>query len=434
MTSVPIILAAQFSGVYLRYLPFSREISANEKSLLAKRFLLWFAADFALTYFIVSDGLTYRAFKIAMLTGWLPYVLISMTVIRNKVPQHFFVFGMQGLWCFMLHSAAGSVVALLRGQMAEEFIPLQLTIYLLLFVALFKVEQKFFVSLLPSSRLFENRSLRWCISLLPVMIFIGTTLPIVDVTFLNTWRERLSRIILPIVFFLMYRSLSLATRRVEERQAREQKNFVLSRQTESLAEQNALMQSSRREVEEMERNLADNYDAIEKFLVDGKVREAMNFIGRQTKLLDSTAVKFFCRSPLINAALSMYSRRASELGIKTSFKVDLPEKFSTDESDLAVLLSNLLENAITASKKNRAAEREIFLRLRNNGGQYVLEITNRFDLPIEVGENGLPCTKKIGHGLGMASLEIFANKHDAFVDFSHEGGLVRFTVYWNDYL
>ena len=433
MTSVPIILAAQFSGVYLRYLPFSREISADEKSLLAKRFLLWSAADLAITFFLLTDGLTYRAFKIAMFTGWLPYFLISMTVIRNKIPQHFFVFGMQGLWCFMLHSAAGAIVALLCGQMLEEFMPLQLTIYLLVFVALLKLEQKFFVSLLPSARLFENSSLRWCISLLPVAIFIGTAIPIADVTFLLTWRERFSRVIVPIFFFLMYQSMSLATRRVEERQVREQQNFILRRQTESLAEQNALMQASRREAEAMQRQLADNYDAIEKLLVAGKRREAMEFIGRQTNLLDSSAVKVFCRSPLINAAVSLYSRRARELGIKFSCKIELPPNFSLDESDLAVLLSNLLENAITASKKN-LSDREISLIMRNMGGQYVLEVTNRFDLPIKVGSNGLPYTTEIGHGLGMSSLEIFANKYDAFVDFSHEGGLVRFNVYWSSYL
>ena len=429
-----LIFLAQLSGVYLRYLPFSREMSSSEKSLLAKRFLLWALADVAITFFILSDGLTYRALKITLFAGWLPYFLISMTVIRNRIPQHFFVFGMEGLWCFTLHAAAGGAVALLRGQMSEEFLMTELVIYQILFVALLKVEQNFFVNLLPSNKLFENRSLRWCVSLLPVMIFVGTSIPIAEVTFLPTWREKLSRIIVPIFFFVMYRSLSLATRQVEEKQINEQKNFVLQRQTDSLNEQNALIRASQREVEAMERKLADNYAAIENLLLDGKVREATEFIGRQTKLLDSTAVKFFCRSPLINAALSLYSRRASEFGIKTSFKIDMPEKFSTDESDLAVLLSNLLENAITASKKNPSSSREIFLTMRNNGGQYVLDITNRFNFPIEIGENGLPCTSKIGHGLGMASLEIFANKHDAFVDFSHEDGLVRFTVYWNDYL
>ena len=430
-----IVLASlnQLAGAYLRYLPFSREMSSEQKALLLKRFLLWTLANLTIDAILFADGVSYAAFKIAMFVGWIPYFVISMTVIRRKPAQHWFVFGMQGLWTFMLHSAANMVVKIFYGAMTEELLPIQLAICFGLFAALLKVERKFFVTLLPSNKFFENRSLRWCISLLPVAIFVGTSIPIAEVTFLPTWREKFSRIILPIVFFVMYRSLSLSTRQVEEKQLNEQKNFELRRQMDSLNEQNALMQSSQREVEAMERRLADNYSEIEKLLVDGQVREAMEFIGRQTKLLDSSAVKVFCRSPLINAALSLYSRRAEEFGITTSFKVDLPEKISTDESDLAVLLSNLLENAITASKKNPSG-REISLTLRNTGGQNILEITNRFDFPIRVGENGLPYTTQIGHGLGMASLEIFANNHDAFVDFSHEGGLVRFNVYWNDYL
>lgn len=427
--TLALIISVQLSGVYLRYLPFSRELSSPEKISLAKRFLLWSAADLAISAFVLTDGLTYRAFKITILTGWLPYFVITMTVIRHKVPQHLFVLGMQALWCFMMHSAAGSVVTVLHGRMSEEFMPLQLTIYLLIFVALLPLELHFFKNLLPSPKLFENPSLRWCISLFPVAIFVGTTIPIIDVTFLPTWREKLSRAIVPIFFFVMYSSLSSSTRRLEELQANEQKNFVLRRQMIALSEQNALMQDGRREAEAMKRQLAENYSAIEKFLVAGKSQEARNFISRQTELLDSTAVKFFCRSPLINAALSLYSRRARQLNIKFSCKVDLPAKFSIDESDLAVLLSNLLENAITASKKN-PADREISLVMRNIGDQYVLEITNRFDLPIKVGSNGLPYTKELGHGLGMSSLEIFARKYDAFVDFSHEGGLVRVNVYW----
>ena len=154
------------------------------------------------------------------------------------------------------------------------------------------------------------------------------------------------------------------------------------------------------------------------------------FGGRQTKILDSTRVKIFCHSPLINAALSIYFRRAEKSGIKIEHKIDLPKKISTDESDLAVLVSNLLENAIDASKK--ISEKKISLIMRNAGGQNVLEIENFFDRPIKIGENGLPYTTTIGHGLGMSSLELFAKKYDAFVDFSHEEKIVRLSLYWND--
>ena len=59
-----ILLLVQFSGVYLRYLPFSRELTPDQSSKLIKSFLLWGVIDFGLNIFLLSDGLTYRAFKI----------------------------------------------------------------------------------------------------------------------------------------------------------------------------------------------------------------------------------------------------------------------------------------------------------------------------------------------------------------------------------
>ena len=161
----------------------------------------------------------------------------------------------------------------------------------------------------------------------------------------------------------------------------------------------------------------------------------MAFIERQTHILDSTRVKIFCLAPLVNVVLSIYLQHAKEIGIKVSHKVDLPPKFATDESDLAVLLSNLLENAINACKQQKnPSEREISVIMRHNGRQYLLDISNRYDYPLNFDENGLPYTKKIGHGIGMASLKTFAEKYDAFIDFSQENGFVRLTMYWNDYL
>ena len=81
-------------------------------------------------------------------------------------------------------------------------------------------------------------------------------------------------------------------------------------------------------------------------------------------------------------------KRAREVGISVRHKIDLPATFS------------------------------------------ILEIENRYDFPIKIGANGLPYTSEIGHGLGMSSLESFAKKYDAFVDFEHTGGRVRLSMYW----
>ena len=423
----------QLSGAYLRYLPFSRDISQDKLFALKKWFILLSFVSFALyLWIIISYGLSYFTYKIILLVWWMPYFLISPAII-GKLPQHIFVFGMQGLWCFMLHAFAGTTVAFIHGTMAEEFLPLQITFYLIFFFVLLPIERKFFIELLPTQRFFEDKALKWCISILPMALFIGTIIPMLEVTFLTTWNGRISRWVIPVFCLLIYRSLNITTKRIEEKNLQEQKNRLLERQMNSLAENNLLMEKNQREVTELQKKLSENYIELEKLIDAGKIPDAMKFISRQVEILDSTRIKKFSRLPLINAAISIYFRRAEKLGIKITSTIDLPNKILTDESDLAVLLSNLLENAITASKKISSG-REISLILRHKDGQNILEITNRYDKKIKIGENGLPYSKETGHGLGMISLEMFIKKYDAFADFSQENEIVQLSLYWNDHL
>lgn len=430
-----LLTIVQIVGCYLRYLPFSNEISIRERNLLTRSFLAWSFAAFLLNMYIFSDGITYRAFKTSLLTGWIPYFFISLTIVRGKIPQHVFTLGMQCLWAFMLHWFSGVVVTLLYGGMSEELLPLQLIFYLVLFFALIKLERKFFINLLPTPRFFEDEQLKWAISLLPVAILIGTTITIIDVTFLPTWQEKLSRISLPLFFLLIYRSLSVTTRQITEKITTEKQNRQLSDKVEALRLQNELIERSQQEVAILQANLAENYCVIDKFLAEGRISAAKEFISQQSELLEATSIPIYCREPLINAAILINLRRATELGIKIEHNIDLTGKILTDEDDLAVLVNNLLGNAIKASlEQKNPSQREISLILRHKGGQNILEIENKYDLQIKLGENGLPYANELGHGLGMNSLELFAKKYDAFVDFSQENGLVRITMYWKDYL
>lgn len=428
-----VLTAIQLSSAYLRYLSFEKEFDAEKLSRLKKYFLLWTVAALAINLAIFSDGVSYRTYKMSLATGWTAYFIILWLMV-GKMPQQIFVLGMQVLWSFMLHAFSGITLSVIYGSMTEELLPLQVGLYLVFFAALLKWEREFFTKLLPAKELFEDKLLSFFISILPLAIFIGAVIPVVEMTFMPTWREKFSRLFFPIFFLLMYRSTLLMTRQLEEKNLQKQKTRILSAQMENLSAQNKLMTKNQSEAFLMRKNLLKNYLELEKLLINGQLSEAKEFIGRQGQKLDLTRVKIYSRSPLINAAISIYSRRAEKLGIKISCMVDLPEKVLTDDSDLAVLISNLLENAIAAVLKQKPPRQEISLIIRNKGRQNILEVTNNFDKPIKLGENGLPYTTALGHGLGMSSLELFAKKYEAFYDFSQENGIVRVSVYWNDYL
>ena len=97
---------------------------------------------------------------------------------------------------------------------------------------------------------------------------------------------------------------------------------------------------------------------------------------------------------------------------------------------MAILLSNVIENAIIASRKQPEGEREIHVSLTYTAGQYALVVENRYDAPIRLAEDGLPMTKERGHGTGMVSLRKFIAKYDASVLFEQPEGWARLLLYW----
>lgn len=429
--SVEIILM-QLTGAYMLYLPFSGEITKEQIHELHDKLLIWSLCGTALNIYFLFPEIDLDTYRILCIGGWLPYIIISLTVIRGKNLQHIFVIGMQGLWSFLLQSLSAMAVTIFFGETNPETLLKMPLFYLLIFMALLPIERKFFKKILPTKKFFETRTLKWYVSFFPLAIFIGTYLPIAQVTILPSWTGKISRLIIPFFFFMMYRSMSITTQQIEEEEQRERTARILRRQLFALKEQNILMQKSRQEVKALRNNLNDNYRVMDELLNAGKIQEAMDFIQQQDELLEKTTVNKFCDAPLINAALSIYLRRAEEIGVNVIQKINLPENFSTDESELAVLMSNLLENAIQASEKQKKNQREISVIVQHCGKQFIMEISNRYDFPIKLGENDLPYSEKKGHGLGMTSLDSFAKRYDAYIDFSQENGMVKLSLYWED--
>ena len=68
---------------------------------------------------------------------------------------------------------------------------------------------------------FEDKNFSWIISIFPLVIFLGTVAPMVKVTFLTTWQERFSRLIITIFFFTIYRLINIETKIFEENERRQ---------------------------------------------------------------------------------------------------------------------------------------------------------------------------------------------------------------------
>ena len=105
-------------------------------------------------------------------------------------------------------------------------------------------------------------------------------------------------------------------------------------------------------------------------------------------------------------------------------RVDLPKELSVDEMDLCLILSNLLENALEASRKTTAAQQQISLEIYQHSASILLiRVENNFDGTIKEKNHLFHSTKRKGLGIGTQSVRRMAEKNDGSCNFTYEDGI-----------
>ena len=424
-----LVVSIQLSDFYLMYIPFRRSMTHAEKKNLLLGMLACGTLSCVVSVFVFERfGITAHVYKRLLIFGWIPYLIIFMLIVRRNILQHVFIFGMSRVWSIILHNFSAITIVLLF-KTEHEIIFFHAIIYLILFGVCLPIERRYFVKLLPPEKFFADYGA--LVAFLPMIMTLGVILLWSQEPMIHSWQERFSRFYLPFVFFFFYRYILLTNEHLQEEKLAKQNFRLMKEQLTALSEYNRLMQESREQILIMRHDLRHDFRLIYTMLQSDNVEEAKNYINKAKKLLGSTSIKDYCSQPLINAALSVYISRAEKLGIKINHKINLPKELSIDERDFALLISNLLENAINASsRQENPAQKQISIAIQTVNGQCVLKIENFSDETVIFDEKNYPQASNEGHGLGMASIKLFSEKYDAYTDFEQSGGIFKVTMYW----
>ena len=428
-----LVVLVQLSDAYLRYLAFQGRMSPEEKTSCRKRFLLWGLCSLPAYAFLLQTLETVFAYKLLLMTGWIPYLAIFMRTLPHMTRPHIYVFGMSAVWSVMQHNWSSILLAAFLSEGSRTLILLvHAALYLLWFLLLLPLERRVFSRLLPSPEMFEETPLGNILSLFPLLLTMPPLILLADAELWHSWEERLSRLYLPLLFFLLYRYSLSAARSFKEFSMMKRQSLLLKEEISSLREDRAMRERDVTLLNRFKEEVAKDCQALEALLAEGKSREAMALVEQKERGLHALSVKKISDAPLVNAAISLYLDRAQELDIPFRYKVNLPEKPAVEESDLAVLISNLLENAVTAADREDAGKRSVSLKIQHEGKKCVLSVENTCTKALRLGEDGLPRTEMRGHGTGMVSLRMFLEKYRGYAAFTQEGGRVRLLMYWRD--
>lgn len=155
-----------------------------------------------------------------------------------------------------------------------------------------------------------------------------------------------------------------------------------------------------------------------------KTEDAIEFLRKQSNI-KSSKLKNYCENAVINAAVSYYIDLAEKNGISTDISLDIPSFLTIDSLGLAMVISNLIENAIQACKVLKVdREQRIWFTCRY-AGRLILEISNTCDATVALNESGLPVAKESGHGVGTKSVLAFAEANEAEIFYQILDGIFR---------
>ena len=147
--------------------------------------------------------------------------------------------------------------------------------------------------------------------------------------------------------------------------------------------------------------------------------QQVKYLKNLQKELETSEQKIFCENQAVNGLIQEYAVRAEKAGISFTARLDLSAHIPIDDLTLCIVIGNLLENAMEASKK---MEKDPFIRIqaRMDGDHLLMLVENAYNGSIQEKNGNILSSKKDG-GLGMLSIQRILNRPGD-----------EFDVYFND--
>lgn len=203
----------------------------------------------------------------------------------------------------------------------------------------------------------------------------------------------------------------------------EQTQAILNMQIEQAVREIAVLRESQEKTSTYRHDMRHHMQYLSSCIENSQLRQAQAYIQEIDSKIEAHTVTAFCENDAANLIFSTFARRAQSNGILMQVQASIPQLIPVSETDLCVLLSNALENALHAcreqEKKGRAGVIEVSIYTKNH--KLFIQIVNSCCADITF-DNGIPVTNKAGHGIGVRSICAIVDQYDGIYSFSAEDG------------
>lgn len=144
--------------------------------------------------------------------------------------------------------------------------------------------------------------------------------------------------------------------------------------------------------------------ALDALLRQGDLIGAQEYLSSVSKVVAAGTTILDTHNPLLDSLLSRKYEEAAQQGVELYFDLCDLKDLPFCGTDLVIVISNLLDNAIRAAAQ--AKPPEVYLRARRNEEEYLISVRNRVQKDLELVDGELPRSTKAepGHGMGLVNV------------------------------
>jgi len=160
---------------------------------------------------------------------------------------------------------------------------------------------------------------------------------------------------------------------------------------------------------------------------EGSMERIKTYLSSAQSDIDAITPIRFCENETVNLILSTFSTKANHAGVSMTVDAKLPSSMPLSDTALCSLLSNALENAISAAARLDPDRRTVSVKAVVHNAKLLILIENPLEGEIVI-KDGLPHTTLEGHGYGTRSIGAIADAHGGQAIFSARDGIFNLKV------
>lgn len=272
------------------------------------------------------------------------------------------------------------------------------------------------LKIFPANKAFSLGFKEW-LFIISVFAVSFASFMFIHITLLNSYKSETKYLIIPelgivavnIICFYMTAALSKSNEAA-------MKLKIVSHQQALRVQYAENVRKQYEEIRTIRHDMKQNLAVISTLQKSNRIREAIEYTDKCTAVISKIDTPVDVGNDFINAILSAKLSLAKEKGI------DITCRFSNDvsgieDTDLCVLLGNILDNAIEACENS--PEKNIEAAIHSDDSKLVIAVANTVESSVLSDNPELKTGKKdaSSHGYGIKTIKAIAEKYDGSASF-----------------